>query len=372
MLRSDVPAYARYPRRMQRWVLNLLDASYKAMFTRNRKGDKLGVPRFRGRDFWNTIGWDAPDEFAMRERGIFNRKSLGGTLRLRPDRELPPFSACTMFTLSCNEGRWFANLTYEIPDKPVKPVEEVTRPVGIDVGLITLVMRSDGVPMDAPRQTPEDHAARRRLARALSRCKRRSKGRRLAKERLRKHDAKVARRRKARLHEISARLTHHFDAIAIEDLNVAGLNRGGGDGAKGRGVRKSWRDRAPGILAQQIKWKTQRDGRLFAAVDPKRTSIECSQCGAEVRKTLRDRVHRCSCGAVLDRDHNAGLNCLHRAGWGPAGVKLGVRGAASAVPGAGLPGKHGKVGRTTEGALSPPPSILRGEHRRPRKSAARQ
>ena len=89
---------------------------------------------------------------------------------------------------------------------------------------------------------------------------------------MRRVEARIARRRKARLHVISARLTHHFDAVAVEDLNLRGLNRGGGGGAAGRGIRKSWRDRAPGALVDMLTWKSHRDGRRMASVDPRGTN----------------------------------------------------------------------------------------------------
>lgn len=185
-LRRDVAAYAAYPRRMQRWAINLVETAYRGMFTRHKNGDKLGAPQFRGRLFWNTIGWDAPIDFKMRERGIYARKSLGGTLRLQPDRDLPAFDACTMLILCRDGNRWFAHITYNLPDHKLKV--EPQRPVGIDVGLKELVVRSDGVPMDTPRQSADDTAERRRAARALSRCKRRSKRRRKVRARLRKID----------------------------------------------------------------------------------------------------------------------------------------------------------------------------------------
>lgn len=216
------PEYAVYPRRMQRWALNLVERAYKGMFSRHRNGDKLGHPRFRSRLFWSTVGWDSPINFVMRERGIYNRKAFKGTLRLRHDRELPPFTECTAFHLCCDGDRWFAHLTYKVPDVMIK---QPRRPVGIDVGLKVLAVRSDGVPMDASRVGLEDVATLRRAGRALSRCKKRSKRRIQVKQRLRKIHARIANKRKARLHEISARLTHHFDGVAVEDLNLKGLNR---------------------------------------------------------------------------------------------------------------------------------------------------
>jgi putative transposase len=360
-LRND-PDYAIYPRRMQRWAINLVDRAYLGMFTRHKKREKLGFPRFRGHMFWNTFGFDSPEGFKMRDRGLYNRKAFGGTLRLRPSRPLPPFESLTMATFSRDGERWFANLTYELADVPAK--ERPARPVGLDIGLITLAMRSDGVPMNVPRQDKADTAEQRRASRALSRCSKRSKRRRRVRARLRRINARIAARRKARLHVISARLTHHFDAVAIEDLNLRGLGQGGGSGAKGRGVRKSWRDRAPGQLAQMLAWKCQRDGRQFARVDPRHTSVLCASCGTGVAKTLRERMHRCGCGAVLDRDHNAALNILARAWWGPGDAKPDGRSAAVAVSGAGLSLKHG--GREAAGPrrgsrmARPPPSTLRG------------
>jgi putative transposase len=48
-------------------------------------------------------------------------------------------------------------------------------------------------------------------------------------------------------------------------------------------------------------------------VDPRRTSIACSDYGAAVPKTLANRTHVCpACGLVLDRDHNAARNIARR------------------------------------------------------------
>ncbi len=44
------------------------------------------------------------------------------------------------------------------------------------------------------------------------------------------------------------------------------------------------------------------------------TSVNCSNCGTKVPKTLSIRTHECpKCGCVLDRDENAAINILNRA-----------------------------------------------------------
>ena len=51
-------------------------------------------------------------------------------------------------------------------------------------------------------------------------------------------------------------------------------------------------------------------GKITVAVPPQYTSVNCSECGAKVTKTLSTRTHKCKCGCVLDRDENAARNIL--------------------------------------------------------------
>ena len=100
--------------------------------------------------------------------------------------------------------------------------------------------------------------------------------------------------------------------------------------------------RAAGKLLNQIEWKCQREGRAFARVDPRGTTIQCSDCGALVPKTLSIRVHVCTeCGVVRDRDQNAAANILARAGWGPRAVKSEIGNASSGASSADSDLKHG-------------------------------
>ena len=66
--------------------------------------------------------------------------------------------------------------------------------------------------------------------------------------------------------------------------------------------------------------KAEEAARTFVKVPPRGTSSTCSGCGAFRQKTLADRVHRCDCGLVLDRDLNASLNILALGRSASAGV----------------------------------------------------
>ena len=127
--------------------------------------------------------------------------------------------------------------------------------------------------------------------------------------------AKVANARDTYLHQVTSRLVRENDVIAIEDLNVKGLASGM--------LAKSVNDAAWAKFRFTLTYKAEGAGRRVIAVDPRNTSQACSCCGVIMKKTLAQRVHSCDkCGLVLDRDHNAALNILHRAVVCPGAVNV--------------------------------------------------
>jgi putative transposase len=116
--------------------------------------------------------------------------------------------------------------------------------------------------------------------------------------------ARVARIRREFHHCTAKALVQRFDSICVEDLNIKGL-------AAGR-LAKHVHDAGWAQFIEILSGKAAGAGRELIKVDPRGTSQECSSCGATVRKALRERVHRCPCGTVLDRDHNAAINVKGR------------------------------------------------------------
>jgi len=78
-------------------------------------------------------------------------------------------------------------------------------------------------------------------------------------------------------------------------------------------------DAAWGLLIWQVTYKAEYAGKWMVPVNPKGTSQKCSGCGVIIRKELSERVHSCSCGLTLGRDHNAALN-IKRLGMSLAGL----------------------------------------------------
>ena len=314
--RKIIPYYQNYPRRMQNWVIRLVDNAYKGMFTRHKQGKTLGKPQFKSALYWNTIGFDSPIDIKQTNRGFVWKCAFGGTLRIKSDREFPSWSNCKFLSLTKEDKRWFANITYEIPDVEIK--EKPKNVIGLDVGIKNAIVTSasDVISIETNKERKNEIGV---ISRALSRCKRWSKRRLKIKNRLRRLHTRIRGHREAQLHNISRNMTRHYDGIAVENLNLKGLI----EITYSKNMRKTWTEHAPGKLFDMIEWKAKRDGRQFKRVNPKNTSQECSNCREIVKKDLSIRIHECfNCGLKTDRDLNASIGIRNRAGWSPKGANL--------------------------------------------------
>jgi putative transposase len=103
--------------------------------------------------------------------------------------------------------------------------------------------------------------------------------------------------------------------LVLEDLDVQGLIQKGETGKR----RMRLYDSSFSELRRILEWEFVKRGKLVLPLPAYSTSRECFQCGEINRNlTLEDRVFHCPhCGFTLDRDLNASLVLLKRAGWVP-------------------------------------------------------
>ena len=112
-------------------------------------------------------------------------------------------------------------------------------------------------------------------------------------------------KRKDFAHKLSRELVNQYQVMAFEKLDIQQMQHN-----KLKGMNKSIGDAAWDQFIAYTICKAEWAGRTAVMIDPRNTSKMCSRCGQLVEKTLSDRVHSCSCGLTLDRDHNAALNIL--------------------------------------------------------------
>jgi putative transposase len=199
------------------------------------------------------------------------------------------------------------------------------RAVGIDPGLISvLTTDKKGRGVSAPKLYRKQQSKLKRLQRKTSRQLKGSNGQKKTSNLIALQHEKIRRSRNAFNHKLSTKIVREYGAIALEDIQVKNLSRkpkpkmnenGFGyahNGASRKaGLNKSFADSALGDLLSKIETKAASADREFIRVPAHYTSIDCSQCGAQIEKSLSTRTHRCTeCGFTDSRDGNAGKNIL--------------------------------------------------------------
>lgn len=300
-LRAD-RAWATYPATLQRWPLKRVDLAFAAFYRRVKtRSGKVGFPRFRGRERFRTFGFSDRSGWAI--NGTHLRMKGIGTIRVHQHRLFPsPPVVCEIK----REGRhWYALLRVKV----LCGVSHGGGAVGMDVGITTMAALSNGelIPNERPAKRAQQEMRRRQ--RHVRRCKRGSGGYRKAKERVTSLHTKITRSRNNHLHQVSASLVKRFGVVVVEKLDVKGL--------AGGILAKEVHDVAWGRLIRMLRYKVAKTGGALIEVDPRYTSQICPECGVIEKKELSERMHRCPCGCVLDRDVAAARVILDRAGIGP-------------------------------------------------------
>jgi putative transposase len=289
-------------------VLRRLDKAFSAFFGRIKRGGKAGFPRFRAKARFDSADFRVGDGLTIRKTGRLGIVGIPGEIKVRWHRDLPIGAKVGAAVVSRSCGKWYVCFQIELPEVPVP--DRAFTPIGIDLGLTSLVAFSNGETVATPQHTRLASKRQRRLQRSLARCKRGSKRRWKAKVRLARHSAKTANQRRDGSHKLSRKIVDRFSHIAMEDLNIKGLAAGM--------LAKSVHNAAWNQLVQYIGYKAECAGSTLKLVDPRGTSQTCPECGTIRRKTLAERIHRClDCSAVLDRDVAAAQIVLLRAKFGP-------------------------------------------------------
>ena len=290
-------------------VCDDVDKAFQAFFRRVKDPSispkKKGYPRFKS---WQRFHSFAFKQFGTGAKLDGRRLKLYGIGRVAVRWHRPLEGTIKTVRIVHKAGCWYASFACEVETKPELP--KTGRVVGIDVGISALLTTSDGVKVDNPKFYRKAQTELRLLQRKLARAKKGSKNRRKALLRVQRQQEHVANQRRDVLHKLSTALVQEYDGIALEDLRVKNM-------VKNRHLSKSILDSGWGMFRQFLTYKAASAGRVVIAVNPAYTSQTCSNsnCGRMFQNfDLSTRWVNCACGLSLDRDHNAAINILSRAG----------------------------------------------------------
>jgi putative transposase len=295
-VRNEIPEFAQLNFSAAQDMLRRLDKSFKAFFRRVKSGEVAGFPRFKGRDRFDSITFPTYGDGIKIKGGRLYVQNVG-LLKIKIHRVLE--GEINTVTIKRECGKWYAVFSNTVEIKPL-PVSD--RTVGIDVGLTSFAVTSDGEYIENPRYLREAEAVLRVAQRSVSRKKKGSNNRRKAVRLLAKKHLRVKRQRADFAHKVADNLVKNYGRIAVEDLRIKNM-------VQNHHLALSISDAGWGQFLSILAYKAEYAGREFVQVNPNGTSQICSGCGATVKKSLSTRVHNCpACGLSLNRDFNAALN----------------------------------------------------------------
>jgi putative transposase len=209
---------------------------------------------------------------------------------------------------------WFVSVSVELDDNTNAPPK--SEGVGIDLGLKNLAICSDGntyTNINKTNKVKKIEKRRRRLQRSISRKYNMNKeGVRYNKTsniiKREKELLKVTKRltniRRNHLHQTTSEIIKRKPSfICIEDLNVSGM-------MKNKHLSKAVQQQGFYEFRRQIEYKSTWNNIPVIIADRFFPSSKLCSCCGEIRKDLKlsDRIYRCDCGNIIDRDFQASLN----------------------------------------------------------------
>jgi len=291
-----------YPNNIRDYAIRNCDQAYQNFFRRVKQGKKPGFPKFKSKKHSKKM-------FTLKGEGIKIAETKiklprVGWINLKEHGYIPTNKKIVSATISENCGRWYVSVVVE---EEVPELERPEKVIGIDLGIKSLAVTSDGVFYENPKTLYKAEKKLKRLDRRLSRKQKGSKNREKAKAVRAKAYQKVARIRNHVLNEITTELAKSKSILVLEDLNVAGMQ-------KNHHLARSIGDASWSMFRSMLEYKCQWYGSELVIVNPAYTSQTCSNCGAiKSDLTLKDRTYKCECGLEIDRDLNAAINIKNRA-----------------------------------------------------------
>ena len=216
-------------------------------------------------------------------------------------------------TISMKAGRYYVSALVEVTD----PVRDscFSDGVGIDLGLKNLAIISNGTVYRNINKTARIRKLEKQLRRAQRKLSRKyenlKKGEPTQKANIRKQKLKVQKLHQRlenirtdyinkTISEIAKTKPSH---ITVEDLNVSGM-------MKNRHLSKAVASQKFYEFRTKLKTKCEKFGIELRIVSRWYPSSKTCHCCGHIKKDLKlsDRVYRCACGYIEDRDFNAALN----------------------------------------------------------------
>jgi len=301
LLKPENPQLGKVYSKVLQMVNYTLWSNIKGLSASKKRGMKIGHIRFKGYGWYNTLNYNQSGFKLDQDHGLLHLSKIGD-MRVKLYRKIE--GRIKAIIIKREGKRWFAIIQ---ADQEPQPLPETMEAIGLDVGLTSFVVDSEGNEIENPRCAEQSADKLAKLQKKLAKAVKGSNNRKSIKGKIAKLHKRINCQRDDFLHKLSRMYVNNFDIICIEDLDVKGLKEKGHN----NGLHRSIHDASWSKFAFMLSYKAQSAGRKLIKVDPRNTTQKCSSCGSIVKKELSNRMHECPyCGFSCNRDYNASMNIL--------------------------------------------------------------
>ena len=278
----------------QQQVLRLYDQALLRKF----KVKGAGWPKFKKKNI-SKVSLEYSKEFSIKENKLKLSKIHSIPMVLHRDMPSKPSS---VRVYQDNLGYWYASFVVR---REVETLPESNNSIGIDWGIsqpANTTNENHDLYYAGHRKRCQSEVAKaqRKMSRRFKKGQKQSKGYQQAKRQSAKLQKKAARQNKHDSSVWAKDVVANNQLIAIEDFKPKFLSKST--------MAKKASDIALGQLKTILVEKSTRAGRQVFLINPKHTTMTCSQCFSRATKKLElsQRIFNCEhCGLSLGRDLNA-------------------------------------------------------------------
>ncbi len=295
-----------------REALRDLGDAYKRFF--KKKG---GFPKFKKKGKCENSFYHDPRKLKVNDDYVQLEKI--GLVRMSDEGRLPKGDykkdkiKVSNPRIKHNGRYWILTLGIEIEDEPIK-LTDVS--LGIDVGIKDLAICSDGQVFKNINKTRTIKRLEKRLKRMQRQVSRKYEMNKQGTKFIKTNNIKKLEHQIKLIHLrlTNIRNNHLHQAtnsivktkpyrIVIEDLNISGM-------MKNKHLSKTIAQQKLYEFRRQLEYKTKKYGIDLVLADRWYPSSKMCSCCGSIKSDLKlsDRIFKCKCGFVLDRDLNASIN----------------------------------------------------------------
>ncbi len=325
-IREVRPEVAEWSFSSQQATLRRLNKAFEAFFRRVKNGETPGYPRFKSAHRFDSVEWPSNGD-GCRWHPEAGRVYLQGIGHVKATVPRSVEGKVKTVSVKREGNKWYLVLSCD--EVPAKLLEPTGQTAGIDVGIASFLVTSEGVHVENPRHAKVAAESLGNAQQVLAAKLRGSNNRKVARATVASRHRKVANARRDFHHKTALALVRSFDVLFLEDLKVTNMVRRAkpvhdqdnpgqflpNGGSAQTGLNRSISDAGWAQFRSILCAKAEDAGRQVVSVDPRHTSTTCHRCGhVEKANRVTQAVFTCrSCGFSAHADENAAWN-IQRAG----------------------------------------------------------